>query len=161
MSEPTTDPETIRQALAVILKSVIPTLAWQRDARWTPTLDREVAGTLRNFNLIFEPETEVVVNPETGQQGAYGAGIEYRCAVRLVVSYPVSEHRLPRFLGSDAADLSAVLVSLHEEISGLYPQAWNVDRRVVSTFTGSDSGYIGTHSFALHYRAAFTVARAS
>jgi hypothetical protein len=161
MSEPTTDPETIRAALAGILANVIPSLAWQQDARWTWLKDRQVAGTLRSFDLIFEPETEVVTNPETGQQGAYGAGIEYRCAVRLVVSYPVSEPRLPRFLGADARDLSAVLVSLHESIAGLYPQAWNVDRRVVSAFTGSDSGYIGTHAFTLHFRAAFTVEMAS
>jgi hypothetical protein len=161
MSEPLTDPDTIRAALAGILERVIPTYVPQQDCRWQWQRDQEITGTLRNFDLIFEPETEVVTNPETGQQGAYGAGIEYRCVVRLVVSYPVSEPRLPRFLGADSRDLSAVLVSLHENIAGLYPQAWNVDRRVISTFTGSDGGYIGTHAFALHFRAAFTVEMAS
>jgi hypothetical protein len=161
MSEPTTDPETIRDALAAILVTVIPTLEWGQSARWTRLKDREIAGALRSFDLVFEPETEVVVNPDTGQQGAYGAGIEYRCEVALVVSYPVDQHKIRRYIGADARDLGAVLVSLHETVDGVYPQAWNVDRRVVSTYTGSDGSYIGTHSFAIHFRAAFTVAVAS
>jgi hypothetical protein len=161
MSEPTTDPETIRAALAAILITVIPTLEWGQDARFTWVKDREVAGTLRNFDLRFRPETEVVVNPDTGQQGAYGAGIEYRCEVDMLVSYNVDQHKIERFIGSDCADLSAILVELHESVAGVYPQAWNVDRRVVPSYTGSDGAYVGTLSFALHFRKAFIVARAS
>jgi hypothetical protein len=157
MSEATTDPETIRAALAVLIKTIVPTLAWSRDARWTYTPDREVTGSLRNFDLIFGEETEVVTNEATGQQGAYGAGVEYRCPVDLVVSYPVDKHRRPRFIGSDGRDISALLVQLHELIDGLYPQAWSVDRRVVPSFTGSDGNYVGTFSFAIHFRVAFTV----
>jgi hypothetical protein len=161
MSEPTTDPETIRDALAAILITVIPTLAWSQDARWTWLKDREVTGTTRSFDLRFKPETEVVVNPETGQQGAYGAGLEYRCEVECVVSYQVDQYKIDRFIGSDAADLSAILVELHESVDGVYPQAWNVDRRVVLSYTGSDGAYVGKLSFALHFRKDFIVARAS
>lgn len=157
---PTTDPETIRAALAARLKSTQPTLAWQQDARWTPMLDREIAGsTLRSFNLVFAPEQEV--GNGDGKQGAYGGGIQYACEVALIVSYPVEKNKLPRFLGADARDLSAILASLHESVSGMFAQLWSQERRVVPTYIGSDGAYVGTHTFTIDFFAVDTVAVAS
>jgi hypothetical protein len=156
---PTTEPETIRAALAARLMAIRPSLEWSHESRWTWTKDREVAGTLRNFDLVFEPETEV--GNGDGRQGAYGGGMHYECEVRLVVSYPVDEHKRPRFIGSDARDLSAILVSLHETVSGMFPQKWSEQQRVESSFTGSDGGYIGTHAFKIQFFAVDSVAVAS
>jgi hypothetical protein len=153
MTLATTDPETIRAALAARLVAMKPTLAWQQERRWTWTKDREVSGTLRTFDLKFGIEYEITAGPES----AYGGGITYAVPVELVVSYPVEENKRDRFIGTDARDLSAMLVRIHESIAGLFAQAWSVDRRVVSTWTGSDNSYIGTHAFTLHFYAADSV----
>jgi hypothetical protein len=156
---PTTEPETIRAALAARLVAIRPSLAWKQDCRWTWTKDREVSGTLRNFDLVFGPEQEV--GNGDGRQGAYGGGIQYACEVSLVVSYPVERNKLPRFLGTDDRDLSAILVSLHETVTGMFAVIFTQDRRVVSTSTGSDGAYIGTHTFTIDFFAVDSVAVAS
>jgi hypothetical protein len=155
---PTTEPETIREALARRLEAIEPTLTWER-SRWSWQKDAEIMGTLRNFDAIFGAETEV--GNGDGRLGAMGGGMHYECIVELVVSYPVEKNKLPRYLGADARDLSAVLVDLHTYASGMFPQWWSQDRRVVSTFTGSDGGYIGTHTFTIEFFAVDSVAVAS
>jgi hypothetical protein len=154
---PTTDPDTIRDALGARLVSIKPSLEQGQLSRWTWLKDREVAGTLRSFDLRFAAETEV--GNGDGRQGAYGGGIQYECVVELVVSYPVTVYRLPRFLGSDARDLSAILADLHTYIpgDGMFAQMWSQDRRVVSTWTGSDGAYIGTHTFTIDFFAVDSV----
>lgn len=160
MTFPTTDPETIRQALADKLVAIQPTLTRGQVARWTYLKDRDVAGaTLRSFNLRFRAQYEV--GNGDGRQGAYGGGIQYAIPVELVVSYPVSEWDIELYMGTDGQDLSATLVALHETVSGLFAQLWSQERRVVMTYAGSDGSYVGTHSFTLDYFAVDTVAVAS
>jgi hypothetical protein len=156
---PTTEPDTIRDALVARLHAIAPTYLPGRDKRWTWNKGREVGGTLRAFDAVFGQETEV--GNGDGRLGAMGGGMHYECIVELVVSYPVEKNKLPRYLGADARDLSAVLVDLHTYVSGMFPQWWSQDRRVVSTFTGSDSGYIGTHTFTIEFFAVDSVAVAS
>jgi len=160
MPMPTTDPEAIRQGLAARLESVIPTLTWQQDARWSFQPDQEISGTLRNFNLVFGPEREVVVD-ERGVQGAYSGGIEYACDVEVVVAYPVSEAERPRFLGADARDLTALLETLHQFVPGMFAQTWSVSDRVTSTWTGNAGAYIATFSFSIRFFGVDTVEIAS
>lgn len=157
---PTTDVATIRAALAARLVAIQPTLTQQQSARWTYLRNREVGGaTLRSFNLRMRAQQEV--GNGDGKQGAYGGGIQYAVPVELVVSYPVSEWDVDLFVGTDAQDLSAILVNLHETVSGMFAQTWSQDRRVVSTYTGSDGAYVGTHAFTIDYFAVDTVAVAS
>lgn len=98
---------------------------------------------------MFRAQTEV--GNGDGTQGAYGGGIQYASPVELIVSYPVSKWDIEIYMGTDAQDLSAVLVDLHTTVSGMFPQRWSQDRRVVPTYTGSDGGYIGTHSFTVDF----------
>lgn len=160
MSFPTTDPEAIRAQLAERLESVIPSLEWQQDSGWTYQPDAEISGKLRNFDLIFEPEVEVVVD-ERGVQGAYGGGIEYACDVELRVSYPVPEAQRPRFLGSDARDVTALLETLHQFVPGMFAQRWSVSERVESTWSGSSGAYIGSLRFSIRFFASDAVQVAS
>jgi hypothetical protein len=145
---PTTTPIAIRAALAARLVAIRPTLDVRQDARWTYLPDREIAGTLRSFNLMFRAQTEV------------GNG-DFASPVELIVSYPVGRWDIEIFMGTDAQDLSAVLVNLHETVTGMFPQTWSQDRRVVPTYTGSDGNYIGTHSFTVEFFAVDSVAVAS
>ena len=149
---PTTEPETIREALARQLEAIRPRLAWRQLSRWTWQKDAEIAGgaTLRTFDLLFGAEVEVVVDEE-GVQGAYGGGIEYECPVVLRVSYPVREAELPRFLGADARDLTALLVRLHESVPGMFPHAESKGRRIEPSSTGVDGRYIGEHRFDVRF----------
>lgn len=156
----TTEPEVIREALARVLEATLPSLDWQDSARWTWTKDAEVSGALRNFDLLFEPETEVITN-DIGGQGAYGGGIEYACDVQLVVSYPVRLADLSRFRGSDGRDLTALLVRLHADVPGMMPQRNAQDRRVVPSYAGTEPNYIGTFAFKINFFAVDTVAVAS
>jgi len=156
MSVVTTDPEAIRQALAQRLQRVIPSLTWQQDTRWTFVEDVEVSGSLRNFDLIFGDEAEVVVD-DTGVQGAYGGGIEYECEVSLVVSYPVTEAERPRFMGADKRDVTALLETLHTFVPGMFAQKWSLAERVASSWTGTSGAYIGTHVFSIRFFAPDTV----
>jgi hypothetical protein len=154
----TTEPETIREALAAKLQAIQPSLTWDR-TRWTWQRDAEIMGPLRNFDLRFGPETEV--GNGDGRQGAYGGGMHFECVVELVVSYPVSYSQIDRFVGADSRDLSAILVSMHETVSGMFAQRFSEDRRVESTYTGNDSAYIGTHTFTIEFFAVDSVAVAS
>jgi hypothetical protein len=157
---PTTDPLTIRQALADRLVAIRPTLAMHQASRWTYLKNREVGGaTLRSFNLMFRRQVEV--GNGTGAQGAYGGGIQYASPVELIVSYPVSQWDIEIFMGTDAQDLSAVLVNLHETVSGMFAQRWSQERRVETSYTGTDGTYIGTHSFTIDFFAVDSVAVAS
>jgi hypothetical protein len=153
---PITDPEPIRQALAARLQLVIPTLSWQAGARWTFQQDMEISGALRNFDIRFGPEDEVVVDDE-GVQGAYGGGIEYAVDVEVRVSYPVLEAERDRFLGADARDLTALLETLHQFVSGMFAQQWSQRSRVASTWTGSPGAYVGSHRFRIRFFASDTV----
>ena len=96
---PTTEPETIRAALAQQLQTVVPKLTWRQSSRWTWKKDGEIAGTLRNFDLIFGAEVEVAVD-DRGVQGAYGGGLEFECPIVCRVSYPLKLAELPRFMGA-------------------------------------------------------------
>lgn len=160
MPMPVTEIEPIRQTLAARLQLVIPTLTWQQASRWTYQPDREIAGTLRNFNLIFGPEREVVTD-DRGVQGAYSGGIEYASDVELRVAYPVSEAELPRFLGSDARDVTALLETLHQFVPGMFAQTWSLADRIVPTWTGTAGAYIGTLPFTIRFFAVDTVQVAS
>jgi hypothetical protein len=146
----TTDPETIRQALAARLEAIAPRLDWRDGARWTFTDGAEVSGTLRNFDLIFAPEVEVIVTDDGGQ-GGYGGVIEYECDVSLVVSYPVKLAELPRFLGSDLQDLTGILVKLHQTATGMKAMHFSQDRRVVPSYTGTEPNFIGTFAFKISF----------
>lgn len=153
----TTEPETIRATLAGLLETVIPTSTWDQ-SRWTWQKDAEVMGTLRNFDAIFDEEEEVGV---PGSYAAYGGGITYRCPVRVVVSYPVEDAERRRLMGADKRDLSAILERLHESVAGMFAQSNSVDRRVTSTYAGSDGAYVGTFSFEIHFFASDQVQVAS
>jgi hypothetical protein len=155
---PTTEPETIREALCRRLEAIQPTLSWDR-SRWTWQKDAEIMGPLRNFDARFGAETEV--GNGDGRLGAMGGGMHYECVVELVTSYPVGLRELDRFIGADNRDISAVLVTLHELVSGMFPQTFSATRRVVSTFTGSDAAFIGTHTFTIEFFALDSVAVAS
>lgn len=157
---PTTEPETIRAALAAKLEATLPSLDWQDSARWHWTRDAEVGGALRNFDIIIEPEIEVITT-DIGGQGAYGGGIEFECECMLVVSYPVRLADVRRFVGSDGRDLTAHLVRLHEDVPGMMPQRHAQDRRVVPSYTGTEPNYIGTFSFKINFFALDSVAVAS
>jgi hypothetical protein len=149
----------IRTALADRLVAIRPTLAVRQDARWTYLPDREIAGTLRSFNLMFRAQTEV--GNGDGKLGAMGGGMHYASPVELIVSYPVSRWDIEIFMGTDAQDLSAVLVNLHETVTGMFPQTWSQDRRIEPTYTGSDGNYVGTHTFTIEFFAVDSVAVAS
>lgn len=154
----TTTPEQIRETFCRLMETVIPRLEWYSGSRWTWQKDAEVMGTLRNFDALFEVEEEVGT---PGGYGAYGGGITYRAPVNLVVSYPVESHELRRLMGADKQDLSAILVRLHESVTGMFAMANTVDRRVTHSFTGSEGAYVATYSFEVHFFASDQVQVAS
>lgn len=148
-----TDAETVREALAAQLVRVIPRYAPQRAERWTWQRDQEICGTIRNFDVVLEPEAEVI-------RGAYGDGLEYAADTAIVVSYPVSEPDLARYAGADGQDLAAVLIRLHTSVPGMQPVSMRgllpVSERILD---GSPGAYVVTFRASLHFMVSDLVAQ--
>lgn len=143
----TTDADTIRQALADAIASIVPRYEPRRDERWTYAKDQEIAGggTLRTFDVIMGAEEEVI-------GGAYSGGLEYTSETEIRVSYPMSGADLPRFMGADGQDLAGILVRLHTSIPGMFPVGMRGDLPV---FTRSSSGepgaYVGSFLTSINF----------
>ena len=135
-----TDPETIRRELVDQIKRIIPTEPRQRDSRWTWLEDQEIRGTIRNFDVLLEPEVET-----TG--GGYGGGLQYEAATNIMVSYDVSEADQRRLVGADGRDLAAMLVRVHESVPGMFPVV-GYDRKPIAEITvaGKAGAYTVTFS---------------
>jgi len=148
VSVATTDADTIRAALAAQIQTIVPRFEPRRDDRWTWQQDAEIRGSLRNFDVVLEAETEVI------SDGAYGGGIEYTTVLQIVVSYPVPMALLPRFLGADGQDLAAILIRLHTTIPGMFP----VEVALELSSTGDPGAYVGTFTGRLNFFASDVVA---
>jgi len=147
----TTDANTIREEFARQVRTIVPRFAPRREERFQWQRDREIAGPLRNFDAVFEAEVEV-------PGGFYGGGLEYASTVQINVSYPVSEADLPRFMGSDAQDIAAILIRLHTSIPGMFPIGVRGELPISEqSFTGEPGAYVGTFTTRINFFVADTV----
>ena len=151
MAVTTTTADAVRDALAAQIQTIVPRYAARQSERWTWTRDQEVAGTLRNFDVLMDAEEEV---PE----GAYGGGLEYASETEIRVAYPVSGPDLPRFMGADAQDLAAILVRLHTSIPGMFPVSMRAELPILDkSSTGSNGAYVVSYRTSLHFFVVDTV----
>lgn len=144
MSVTTTDPETIRLELVDQIKRIVPRERRQRDARWTWLEDQEIRGTLRGFDVVMEPQAEVL--------GGYGGALQYKSVTNIVVSYPVSEADHRRLVGADSEDLSALLALVHQFIPGMFPIGYD-DTPIIErpTIAGASGGYTVTFTTTINF----------
>jgi hypothetical protein len=147
----TTDATTVRAALAAAIQSIVPRYLPRRDQRWRWLEDKEIAGTLRSFDVVMGPEYEV-------PSGAYGGGLEYASETEIRVSYPVGENDVNRFVGADAQDLAAILIRLHTSIPGMLPVSMRGEQPISTpVIAGESPAYVVTYTTELHFFVSDTV----
>lgn len=116
----TTDADTIREAIANAITSIVPRHSARRDERYVRIKDGEVPGgsALRSFDVDLGPEREV---PAAQFAGAWhGGGVVYGSDVEIRVSYPLHTKLAARFAGADGQDIAALLVDLHTTVTGMF-----------------------------------------
>lgn len=149
MSFDTTTPEIIRAALGAQIMTILPRHEPARDQHWTYQPDQEIAGTLRNFDLIFEVEQDV-------PGGAYSGGVELVCPVEIRVAYPVSEPARRRFMGADLQDLAMTLVRFSP--AGMFPIGVRGDAPIIEVdHEGTEGAFVGRFHTRIHFFADDTV----
>jgi hypothetical protein len=147
----TTDVETIRELMAAAIKTIVPRYLPQQGTRYTWTKDQEVAGTLRNFDLLFDAERD---SPKSWHGG--GIALVSTCEIRI--SYPVGEADAPRFRGADYQDLAGLMVRLHTMIPGMFAQSMREDSPTFADdVIGQTGAYVGSLFVDLHFFASDAV----
>lgn len=116
----TTDADTIREAIATAITSIVPRHAARRSDRFVRAKNQEISGgsQFRLFDVELEAERE-----QAGDQFAgawHGGGIVYGAEATITVSYSAATHDVRRWAGSDGQDIAAVLVDLHTTIPGMF-----------------------------------------